>query len=595
MVDFLVRLEAAVGKLLLVVIVVLVFAAGVLRWFDHPLIWSVDLAQLLFLWIAFIGANQALRKRVHIGMDLAVRWMPLAWRRVIEIALAALTLAFLLIMVWEGYKLTTLNIQRVFGDSGIQLRLRHRRRAGRLPHAGDHAHRPSGETRPHLADGAQPRLLRSAPRRSGRPAVTLLSLTFLVLMLAGLPIAFAIGMAGFTFFLTNGTIPVSIGVQQVATASQSFPLLAVPFFLLAGHMMNHSGITSRLINCSNVLVSWMAGGLAQVCIVLSTLMGGVSGAAVADAAMEARILGPELIKAGYSKGFASAVIAVGSLITSTIPPSIGLILYGFVGNVSIGRLFLAGVVPGLLMMTFLMATTWFIARRRNYRSEMATRPTLKAVGKAVADAKWALLFPLALLIAIRGGLFTPSEVGAFAVVYAAVVGVVAHREMTWSGLLEALGQAVTDIGMIMLIIVFSGMVGYAIIFEQAPQEIAAALIHLTTNPLAIVALLLLFVFVAGLFVESTVLVLLLTPIFLPIVRPLGVDEVHFGILMMTIVTLGSMTPPVGVCMYTVCSLLDTPVEEYVVESIPFVLAVLVEVALLAFFPQVVLFLPNLVM
>ncbi len=425
--------------------------------------------------------------------------------------------------------------------------------------------------------------------------MTLLSLTFLVLMLAGLPIAFAIGMAGFTFFLTNGTIPVSIGVQQVATASQSFPLLAVPFFLLAGHMMNHSGITSRLINCSNTLVSWMAGGLAQVCIVLSTLMGGVSGAAVADAAMEARILGPELIKAGYSKGFTSAVIAVGSLITSTIPPSIGLILYGFVGNVSIGRLFLAGVVPGLLMMTFLMATTWFIARRRNYRSEMATRPTLKAVGKAVAEAKWALLFPLALLIAIRGGLFTPSEVGAFAVVYAAVVGVVAHREMTWSGLLEALGQAVTDIGMIMLIIVFSGMVGYAIIFEQAPQEIASALIHLTTNPLAIVGLLLLFVFVAGLFVESTVLVLLLTPIFLPIVRPLGVDEVHFGILMMTIVTLGSMTPPVGVCMYTVCSLLNTPVEEYIVESIPFVAAVLIEVALLAFFPQVVLFLPNLLM
>jgi tripartite ATP-independent transporter DctM subunit len=425
--------------------------------------------------------------------------------------------------------------------------------------------------------------------------VTLLGLAFLVLMLLGLPIAFAIGMAGFTFFLTNGTIPVSIGVQQVASASQSFPLLAVPFFILAGHMMNHSGITTRLINCSSVLVSWMSGGLAQVCIVLSTLMGGVSGSAVADAAMEARILGPDLIARGYSKGFTSTVIAVGSLITATIPPSLGLILYGFVGNVSIGRLFLAGVIPGLLMMVFLMVTVWAIARRRGYRPESATRPTLRAVGSAVAEAKWALIFPLALLIAIRGGLFTPSEVGAFAVVYAALVGFLAHRELTWPKLSEAIGEAVVDTGMIMLIILFSGMVGYAIIFEQAPQSIAAALAALTHQPIAVVSLILVFIFVAGLFVESTVLVLLLTPIFLPIVRPLGVDDVHFGILMMTIVTLGSMTPPVGVAMYTVCSLLNCPVEEYIVESIPFVGAVLVLVAVLALFPGLVLFLPNLLM
>jgi TRAP-type transport system large permease protein len=425
--------------------------------------------------------------------------------------------------------------------------------------------------------------------------VILLAVTFFVLMALGLPIAFAIGIAGFSFFATSEFIPMSIGVQQVASASQSFPLLAVPFFVLAGHMMNRTGITSRLIACSNVLVSWMAGGLAQVCIVLSTLMGGVSGSAVADAAMEARILGPSLIAKGYSKGFTSAVIAVGSLITATIPPSLGLILYGFVGNVSIGRLFLAGVIPGLLMMAVLMLTVWLIARRRGYRGEDAAPPTLKAVGRAVADAKWALLFPVALLFAIRGGLFTPSEVGAFAVVYAVVVGFLLHRELTWGGVFEALGEAVLDTGLIMLIILFSGMVGYAIIFEQAPQSIAAAMAALTSEPILVVALILFFLFVAGLFVESTVLVLLLTPIFLPIVTPLGVDPVHFGILMMTIVTLGSMTPPVGVAMYTVCSLLDCPVEEYVVESLPFVFAVLALVVVLALWPGLVLFLPNLLM
>lgn len=423
----------------------------------------------------------------------------------------------------------------------------------------------------------------------------LLAVTFFILMLLGLPIAFAIGIAGFSFFATNDAVPMAIGVQQVATASQSFPLLAVPFFVLAGHMMNRTGITHRLIGCSNVLVSWMAGGLAQVCIVLSTLMGGVSGSAVADAAMEARILGPSLIQRGYSKGFTAATIAVGSLITATIPPSLGLILYGFVGNVSIGRLFLAGIVPGLLMMAALMFTVWRIAKRRGYRSETAERPTFKAIGRAVADAKWALLFPFALLFAIRGGLFTPSEVGAFAVVYAAVVGFLLHRELTWEGLITALTEAVVDNGLIMLIIVFSGMVGYAIIFEQAPQSIAEAMTRLTHDPLLTVGLILIFLFIAGLFVESTVLVLLLTPIFLPIVSPLGVDPVHFGILMMTIVTLGSMTPPVGVAMYTVCSLLNCPIEEYVVESLPFVFAVVALVAVLLLLPGVVLFVPNALM
>ncbi|GGG49261.1 TRAP transporter large permease [Chelatococcus composti] len=421
----------------------------------------------------------------------------------------------------------------------------------------------------------------------------LLAAIFFILMFAGLPIAFAIGIAGFSFFLAAGTIPVSIGVQQVATASQSFPLLAVPFFVLAGHMMNRTGITPRLIACSNVLVSWMAGGLAQVCIVLSTLMGGVSGSAVADAAMEARILGPDMVRRGYSRGFTGAVIAVGSLITATIPPSLGLILYGFVGNVSIGKLFLAGVIPGLVMMAAMMLTAWLVARKRGYQSEGTALPSARDVWRAVCDAKWALLFPVILLVTIRGGIFTASEVGAFAVIYAVLVGVLLHRELTWTGLVEALGEAVLDVGVIMLIIVMSGMVGYAIIFEQAPQTIAAAMLGLTQEPLLVVLLILFFLFIAGLFVESTVLVLMLTPIFVPLVTRLGVDPVHFGILMMSVVTLGGMTPPVGVAMYTVCGILRCPVEEYFWESLPFLAAIMLVVFALALMPGVVLFLPNL--
>ncbi len=422
--------------------------------------------------------------------------------------------------------------------------------------------------------------------------MALIAFIFFLLMVLGAPVAFAIGISGFAFFVTSDVMPVSIGVQKIATVSQSFPLLAVPFFVLAGHLMNESDITERLFRFSKVALGWMSGGLALVSIFLSTLMGGVSGSAVADAAMEARILGPQMLANRYTKGYTASVIALSSLITATIPPSIGLILYGYVGQVSIGRLFLAGVIPGLMMMCFLMVAAYLIAKKRNYVIDAAEKPTAREVGVAAWDAKWALLFPVLLIISIRGGIFTPSEVGAFAVVYAIVIGRLAHGVMTFEAAKRAFGYALSDIGMIMLIILMSGMIGFAIIFMQVPQSVAGFLLSSISEPHLIVGVILIFLLISGLFFESTILVLLLTPIFVPVIKSAGVDPVHFGILMMTIVTLGSMTPPVGVAMFTVCSLLETPIDEYVKESLPFLLAILCLVLLLLFVPEIVLFLPN---
>ena len=320
----------------------------------------------------------------------------------------------------------------------------------------------------------------------------LIAIVFVVLMVAGMPVAFATGIAGFVFFVFEANMPLSVGVQKIASMSQSFPLLAVPFFVLAGHLMNESGITSRLLKISMVAVGWISGGLAQVAILLSTLMGGVSGSAVADAAMEARILGPAMIAKGYGKGYSAAAIAVGSLITATIPPSIGLILYGYVGNVSIGRLFMAGIIPGLLMMVVLMITAYLIARKRRYVVANSTKPTFGALARAAWDAKWAILFPVALVFAIRGGVFTPSEVGSFAVFYALAVGFLAHRELSWKKVYRAFAHASTDVGLIMLIILMSGMIGFATIYLQVPQNLAKWMLTGITDPTVITLVILLF-------------------------------------------------------------------------------------------------------
>lgn len=421
-----------------------------------------------------------------------------------------------------------------------------------------------------------------------------LGIVFLLMLLINAPIAFVIGGAGMAWFVDSGR-SLDVLAQYVITQTQSIAFLAVPFFIFAGNLMNRTGITRNLINFSRLLTRRMVGGIAQVSVLLSTLMGGVSGSAVADASMEARILGPEMIKRGYTKGYAGGVICLTSLITATIPPSLGLILYGFIGGVSIGKLFVAGIVPGLMMMGVLMFTVHVTSKRRGFDlpAPDAKKPTWKEIGRELKKSVWALIFPLILIVGIRFGLFTPTEAGAFAVVYAVVIGAFVYKELTWKGFKAALKDSFIDNGGIILIIAMSGIFGKALTIVDAPGLLTGFLFGLTNDPNMLMVMIVLLLVVLGMFIDSNVNIMLLTPLFLPVLEHMGVDPVHFGICMMTIVTMGCMTPPVGTALYTVCDILDCPVEQYFKETMPFYAAVILLVLALVFLPGLVMWLPNL--
>lgn len=421
----------------------------------------------------------------------------------------------------------------------------------------------------------------------------LVAALFVVFLVSGMPVAFALALASFPVFVLTGTMPPTVAIQKMVTATQSFPLLAVPFFIFAGNLMNSTGITERLVKFARLLTGWLAGGLGQVSIALSLMMGGISGSAVADASMEARLLGSSMVnQGGYSRATAAAVLAFGSIITATIPPSIGLILFGFINEVSIGRLFLAGVVPGVLLTATLMVTAWIVAKRNGYAPDLSEPPSLRQLAGSFRESVWALAFPIILIVGFRFGFFTATEAGAFLVFYALFIGFFVYRELSLEKLYGAIKSTVSDLGMVMLLIMMAAVLGYAVTIEQGPQQIAAAMTSLTEEPVLILILVLLLLLVSGMFLEGAANILLVTPIVLPVLMQAGFDAVHMGILMVTLINIGGLTPPVGVIMFTVCGILDVKTGAFSLAALPYFVAILIFLAVLIAFPTLSLFMPG---
>lgn len=381
-----------------------------------------------------------------------------------------------------------------------------------------------------------------------------------------IPIALGIAIAALSFFVMADGLPLRMFVQKFVQATDSFPLLAIPFFVCAGSIMNHAGITRRLLALADALVGHMMGGIAQANVVLATLMGGLSASANADAAMQAKMLGPEMVRRGYSAGFAAAITACASVITPIIPPGIGLIVYGYLADVSVGRLFIGGIVPGLLLCAALMVTVHFVSRRRGYLPLRERRASLPELGRATLQATGALSIILFIILGIRHGIFTPTEAGAMTVVYALLVGVFWHRELKWEAAPKIILETVLATSAIMIIICAASAFGFYMSWQRIPVRAAEVLIQLTQQPWILLLLINVGLLFVGMLIEGTAALILLTPILVPAISKLGIDPLHFGLVMVMNLTLGGVTPPVGTMMFTSCSILRVKIENFVQEG-----------------------------
>lgn len=416
-----------------------------------------------------------------------------------------------------------------------------------------------------------------------------------VLYFSGIPVAFALfGASLFYFGFIDTGSSVDMLLQQFISNTQSFPLLAIPFFIMAGSIMNYAGISEKLMNVADVLTGHMKGGLAQSNVVLSCLMGGVSGSANADAAMECKMLVPEMEKRGYSKGFSAAITAASSCCTPIIPPGIDMIIYALLAKESIAKMFAAAYLPGFLMAACLMITVHFIAQKRGYAPTREKHASGKEIARTCADSLWALLFPLGIVMGIRIGLFTPSEAGAFAVFYCTLVGIFIYKGLKWEHLPKIFVETINGTAAVILVIVAASVFGYYMKWEMIPTKVTESLLNVTRNKYFMLMLVNLVLLIMGMFLEGGAALIIVAPLLIPVVRQLGISTIHFGIVCLVNIMIGGLTPPFGSMMFTCLTITGCKFTDFVREVVPFILALLVGLLILTFVPGICMLLPNLI-
>ncbi|EGA90903.1 TRAP-type transport system permease large protein [Planococcus donghaensis MPA1U2] len=419
---------------------------------------------------------------------------------------------------------------------------------------------------------------------------TLLFVSFIALIFLGVPVAFSLGLASFIYLMMAG-IPLNIIPQRMFGGLNSFVLLCIPGFILAGNLMNAGGITQRIIKFANDLFGHIRGGLGLANVGASMGFAGISGTALADTASIGSILIPAMKKEGYGSGFSAAVTASSSTVGPIIPPSLPMIIVGTLASLSIGDLFLAGALPGLLLGVGLMIPTYLISVRRNYPK--GDRQPLKVIWKSFTGAFWALLMTFIILYGILGGFFTPTEASVIAVLYAFVIGIFVYRELPIKKIPEIMLSSMTATASIMLLVGFANLFGWIMVREQIPQLVAESILGISTNAIIVILLINLLLLFVGTFMETIAALVILFPVLLPVALTVGMDPIQFGVMMVLNLVIGLVTPPVGVCLFVASQIGKVSIGKTSRELLPFLGVSLAVLMLVAFVPQITLFLPNL--
>ena len=415
----------------------------------------------------------------------------------------------------------------------------------------------------------------------------------LLLFAIGMPVAFAMVVSAGAALLSLGNVPLMVLPQRIVTGADSFPLMAIPLFLLAGNLMIGGGLTDKLSRFATAMVGHFRGGLAQVNVVNSMVMGGMTGSAIADAVSDCKILVPVMVKSGYSARFAAALSGATAVIAPIIPPSIPFIIYGSIAGVSIGQLFLGGAIPGILMGVYLMVAVNVIARRRNFpRGE---RPTLRGIVHALRVSGPPLMLPVIILGGILAGVFTPTEAGAVAVVYALVLSMVFYRSLGAADIPKILLETGVQAGVIMLVIAAASPFSWLLAREQVGQAVVQLLAHIGDNKILFLLVLNVVLLVLGMFLDATAILIIVVPVLVPVFAALGLDPVHMGVIVVMNLMIGMVTPPFGLVMYVVCDILKVTITDFTRELWPFLLALVAILLTITYVPELVLFLPKLAM
>lgn len=421
--------------------------------------------------------------------------------------------------------------------------------------------------------------------------IVLFGSLFLFLFLS-VPIGIAIGLATVLTMITVSDVNFSTFILQLFTGLDSYPLMAIPFFMLAGILMGKGGVSKKLLHLAAQLVGWISGGLAYITVVACMFFSAISGSGNATVAAIGSAVIPEMREKKYGAGFASAITASAGAIGIIIPPSIPFVLFGVMGGVSIGSLFMAGIIPGILIGIVLMLTSFFVLRKNKDIVETEETVTFKSFLKATYDAKWALLAPIIILGGIYGGFFTATEAAAVAVVYAFIIGVFAHKELKWKEIKESLVETISLTGITMYMISVSIGFAYLLTIERIPHTIAESIVLISDNPIVVLLIINVFLLLVGALIDTIAALVVLTPILLPIATQFGVDPVHFGVILIVNLAIGFVTPPIGANLFIAAAVGKVSIEKVSIAAIPLIIALIVCLFIISYVPSLSLFLPS---